>query len=109
MWKVQFLTAADGDGGAEHATGIFQHEIHHFRGDFLCSTYQVAFVLAVFVVYHNDKPAFTEVLYGFFYGVELEWFHSYTLLYILYMSQFDNLGNDFIVCLPDVVQVFIES
>ena len=70
MGQVQFLTAFYGDGCAEHATGIFQHEVHLFGRDLLGGDDQVAFVLAVLVVDDNHEFAGLEVLYGFIDSIE---------------------------------------
>ena len=64
MWQFQLLGPADGDGGTEHTTAFAQHEIHLLGCNHLCGGDEVAFVLAVFVIYHNDKLAFLKVLQG---------------------------------------------
>ena len=68
--QVELLTAADGDGCTEHATGVLQHEVHHLGGDLLGGTDEVALVLTVFVIDHNDELAFTEIFYGSGYGTD---------------------------------------
>ncbi len=87
--QVQLDAAADGERCAEHAACVFQHEVHHFRRDFLCGANQVAFILAVFIIDNDDELAVAEVLNGLFYRINLECFHNhvfllrgYTLLYI---------------------------
>ena len=82
--QVQLLAAAQGDRCAEHASCIFQHEVHHFRSDLLGGTYQVAFVLAVFIVNHNDKLTFAEVIDGFTYLVQLDCLHHFVVFQVLY-------------------------
>lgn len=72
MGQVEFLAAFDGDGGAEYATGVLQHEVHLLGGDFLGGDHQVALVLAVFVIDHDHELAFCEVCYSLFYCVELK-------------------------------------
>ena len=66
--QFELVGAADGDGCAEHASGVFQHEVHLLGCYLLCCNDQVAFVLAVFVIDHDDKLAFSEVVHGFFYA-----------------------------------------
>ena len=88
--QVQLLAAAQGDRCTEHASCIFQHEVHHLWCDLLGGTYQIAFVLAFFIVNHYDKLAFTEVVDGFTYLVQLDCLHHFVVfqvLYSLYMSR----------------------
>ena len=72
MGQVEFFTTLDGDGGAEYATGVLQHEVHLLGGDLLGGDHQVALVLAVFVIDHDHELAFCEVCYSLFYCVELK-------------------------------------
>ena len=60
--KPQLFAAFHRDWHAEHATRVFEHEIHLFGRDFFCGHDEVAFVFAVFVVHHDYEFAFAEVL-----------------------------------------------
>ena len=70
MRQVEFLAAAQCDRCAQYASGVFQHEIHLFRRNLLCGDNQVAFILTVFVIHHDDKFALPEVVEGLFYGAK---------------------------------------
>ena len=75
MREVEFLAAFLCHGYTEHAACLFQHEVHHFGGDLLCGADKVALVLAVFVVHHDDKLTFPEVIKGFLYPVQFNFIH----------------------------------
>ena len=75
MGQVEFVAAADGDRGAEHTTGVLQHEVDHLGGDLLGSTDQVAFVLTVLVVDDNDELTGLEVYQCLFNCIDLNLFH----------------------------------
>ena len=116
MRQFQFFAATDGDGSAEHAACILQHEVHHFGCYLLGGTYQVALVLTVFVVYDNDEFASLKVGQRLFNRIELKCIHiPYTLLYILcndlhltlQVTQVDDSRNEFLVDAEDMLQVFI--
>ena len=70
MGQFQFLASFNGDRCTEHTACIFQHEIHLLGSNLLGGDNQVALVFAVFVVDHNNKLAFLEVLDGLFYVVQ---------------------------------------
>lgn len=83
----------------------------------LSSDDQVTLILAVLVVDDNHEFAFSEILYGFFYCVQLDIIHilSYTL-FIIYISnsllllcQFLCLLDDVLARQADVAQVAIEA
>ena len=84
MGQVQFFATADGDGGTEYATGIFQHEVHHLRRYLFSGTYQVALVFAVFIVNNNDELSLAEIVDGLVDGVQFDSFvhiiYKYTYL-----------------------------
>ena len=83
MRQIQLLAAFQGDGCAEHATGMLEHEVYLFGGDLLSGDDQVAFVLAVFVIDNDHELASSEVLNGFLYGVQFRLFcHVLYLIYI---------------------------
>ena len=88
MGQVEFLAAFYRDRGAEYAAGVLQHEVHLLGCNLLSSDDQVALILAVLVVDDNHEFAFSEILYGFFYCVQLDIIHilSYTL-FIIYIFQ----------------------
>ena len=65
MGQFQFTCPADGDGRTEYTTSFTQHEIHLLGSDGLCCRDEVAFVLSVFVIHHDDELALSEVLDGF--------------------------------------------
>ena len=75
MGQVQLLASAQGDGCTEHTAGILEHEVHLLRRDFLRRDDQVAFVLTVFVVNHDDELALLEVFHSFFNAAELKVSH----------------------------------
>ena len=74
MGQFELGSAADGNWSTQHATGVLQHEVHHL-GDFLGGTYQVAFVLTVFVVNDNDELTFTEVCQSLLNCIQFQLFH----------------------------------
>ena len=69
VWQVEFLTALDGYGGAEHATSVLQHEVHFLRSNHFCGHDEVTFVLSVLIVNHDDELPCLEVFNGFFYSI----------------------------------------
>ena len=77
MGQIQFLAALDGDGCAEYAAGMFQHEVHLLGGNLFGGDNQVAFIFAVFVIHDNHEFSFLEVFYGFLYSVQSEIFHFF--------------------------------
>ena len=83
MGQLQLFGSADGDGSAEHAAGVLQHEVHHLWRYLLSGTYQVAFVFAVLVVNHNDELAFLEVGQCLFDSIQFQLFHI-PYLYSMY-------------------------
>ena len=84
MGQIQLIASADGDRCAEYTAGMFEHEVYLVCINLLCCYDEVAFVLSVFVVYHDDEFSFFEVFYGFFYAIQSYVFHFLidTLLYI---------------------------
>ena len=90
--QVEFFAAGFCDWCAEQSARIFQHEIHHFSRNGLCSTYQVALVFAVFIVYNNDKLAFFEVFERFFDAVEFYISHILYLIYIYFVDSVHDVG-----------------
>ena len=75
MGQFELGSTTDGHRSAQHATGVFQHEVHHFGSDFLGGTNQVAFVLTVFVVNDNDELTFTEVCQSLLNCIQFQLFH----------------------------------
>ena len=74
--QTELLAALYGDGGAQHAAAVAQHEVDVFgRNEFGCHD-EVAFVFAVLVVDYDDELTVLEVLNGLFDGVEFECFHN---------------------------------
>ena len=69
--QLKLVRTANGDGGAQHATRVFEHEVHLFGRDFFGGHYDVAFVLAVFVVDYDYHFAGTNVGNGVGYIVKL--------------------------------------
>ena len=72
MRQVEFAATAQRDRRTEHATRIFQHEIHHFRRDFLGGANQVALVFAVFVIDHNHEFSLAKVVESLFDCIQFE-------------------------------------
>ena len=64
-----------GDGGAEHAATVLEHEVDMLGCDFLGGHDEVTLVLTVLVVHDNNKFALAEILDGFLYSVEFK-FHK---------------------------------
>ena len=67
MGQVELVAALDGDGGAEHASGVLQHEVHLLGGDLLGSDDEVALILTVLVIHHDHELAFAEVGHSLLY------------------------------------------
>ena len=70
MGQVEFLAAAQCDWCAQYASGVFQHEIHLLGRNLLGGDNQVALVLTVLVIHHDDEFALPEVVEGLFYGAK---------------------------------------
>ena len=84
MRQIEFFTAIQCDGSAEHTTGVLQHEVHFLCRHHLSGDNQVALVLTVLVVDHNHEFAFTEVLDGLLYRVQFHCLcHILHLIYII--------------------------
>ena len=64
--EVQLGATLHGDRHAKYATSFLEHEVHILRRYFLGGYDEVAFVFTVFIVYHNEELAFTEVGNRFF-------------------------------------------
>ena len=75
--QSELVAAFNGDGSAEHAASVFQHEVHLLGGDEFSCHDEVAFVFAVFVIDHDDKLSFFEVLKCFFDGSQFKVTHIY--------------------------------
>ena len=88
MGKIQLFGTADGQWSAEHATGLLQHKVDHLWCNLLSGTDKVAFILAVFIIYHDDEFAGLEVNECLFDSVEFQWFHILVVfcIYLLYSS-----------------------
>ena len=82
MRQIQLLTARNRDRGAKHATCVFQHEVDLLRRNFLSGDNQVALILAILVIYHNDKLSLAEIGYSLFNGVQCNLAHIYCLFII---------------------------
>ena len=62
VFQFQFLGTAHGDGGAEYASSVLEHEVYLlWCNQFGCGD-EVAFVLAVFIVHNYNKLTLFEVL-----------------------------------------------
>ena len=60
------MAAFRSDWCTEHTTTLSKHEVHFFLGDFFGSNDEVTLVFAIFIIDHNYKIAFAELLHGFF-------------------------------------------
>ena len=85
--QIELLAALYRDRGAEHAAGVLQHEVHLLGCNLLCGDNQVALVLAVFVIDDDHELALSEILYSFFYCVQLDIAHIFFLTPYLYICQ----------------------
>ncbi len=83
MGEVELAATFVGDRCAQHAAGIFQHEVHIFRCDFLCRDDEVAFVFTVFVIHHNYEFALTEIVDGLLYGVKFYFIVHLEIIFML--------------------------
>ena len=113
MRQVQFLAAVEGDGSAEHATGMLQHEVHFLSRYFLSGDDQVTLVLAVFIVHHDHELASLEVLNGFLYRVQFHFLcHILHLIYniwlVLCVCQFFGPWNHLLAGVSDGAQVLAQ-
>ena len=70
MGQLEFLAALDGDRCAEHASGVFQHEVHLLGSNLLGSDNQVALVFAILIVDDNHELSGLEIFDGLFYQVQ---------------------------------------
>ena len=70
MGQVELFAAREGDGRAEHATRVLEHEVHFLGRNLLGGNNEVALVFAVLVVNDNDEFALAEVFDGLFYLFE---------------------------------------
>lgn len=55
--EVETVAVFGGEGDAEDAAGLFEHEVDDVGGDELCGADEVAFVFAVFIVDEYDHAA----------------------------------------------------
>ena len=76
--ELQLVAALLGDGGAEHAAAVLEHEVDMLGGDFLGGHDKVALVLAVLVVHNDNEFTIAEILDGLLYSVEFK-FHKYNI------------------------------
>ena len=77
--ELQLVAALLGDGGAEHAAAVLEHEVDMLGSDFLGGHDEVTLVLAVLVVDDDDEFTLAEILDSLFYSVEFK-FHKYVVL-----------------------------
>ena len=80
MVKAELLAAAYGERSAKLATGIGDHEVDMLGGDLLGRDDEVALILTVFVVDHDNKLSPAECLDGFGDGVKLYLLFHFRLL-----------------------------
>ena len=81
VWQVELFTSLYGDGCAEHASCVFQHEVDLLGRYLLCRDDEVTFVFTVFVIDYYHEFAFTEVVESFLDGAYLEFRHIF--IYII--------------------------
>src|SRR5690606_20937642 len=72
---AQLLEALGGEGDADEAPGVRDHEVDVPRLDLFRGHHQVALVLPVLVVHHDDHPALPDLLDGLFDAVEQRLVH----------------------------------
>ena len=64
--EVEFVAALDGERAAKHAPTLVEHEIHLLRCNLLGGDNEIAFVLAVLIIDHDQKIAVLKIFYGLF-------------------------------------------
>ena len=69
MRQVEFYAAADGDRCTKQSPCVLQHEIHHLGCNHLGRTDEVAFILTVFVVYHDHELPLAEIVQSLLNGI----------------------------------------
>ncbi len=74
MGKPELLTTRYCQRSAKLAASIGDHEIDMFRRNLLCGHDQVALVLAVFIINHNNETSGTEFFYSLLDSVEANFF-----------------------------------
>ena len=87
MRKLEFAATRYCKRHAEHATRVFKHEVYLLGSDFLGSDNDIAFILAVFVIYHYHHLALAEVADGIFDIIEI-----YFLFHIHFSFQSPKYG-----------------
>ena len=73
-FQRQLLATGHRQWSTQHSTGVFKHEIHLLRSDFLRSHDYITLILAVLVIDHYHHFALAEIVDGTFYRIE---FHCY--------------------------------
>ena len=68
--QPQIVAAFRREGQADEAAAVSGHEINDLGGDLFGGDGEVAFVLAVFVVYHDEDAAGADFFHGFGNGDE---------------------------------------
>ena len=85
-FKPERLAAFFGYRRAEDPAAVFYHEIDYFRCDFFCCDDEIAFILAVLVINHDNDLAVSELLYRSFdilfydFGINTHLRSPYTIL-----------------------------
>ena len=70
--QAELVGALVGDGHADQTPPVSGHEVDRLGSDLFGRHYQIAFVLAVGVVCHNDHAALGDVAHHIIDGVELK-------------------------------------
>ena len=71
MGQFQFPGTLHGDGSTKYAAPFTQHEVHLLGRNQFRRCDEVALVLTVFIIHHNDKLSLAKVLNGCFYSAKL--------------------------------------
>ena len=80
MLQFQFTSTGNGDRRTKHTPTLTQHEVHLLWRNHFSGSDEIAFVLAVLIIYHNDELALLEVFKRCFYRCKLNFIHSYNLI-----------------------------
>ena len=68
--QVQLTATVSTHRCTQHSTTVLHHEIHLLRCYLLCGNNKISFIFAIFVIYHNQEFAFSEIRNRLFYRIE---------------------------------------
>ena len=74
--ELQLLTVVAAHGHADQTFSVYSHKVYVLRGGKFCGADEITFIFSVRIVGAEDNLPLTQILQGFFNGVESEIFHN---------------------------------